>query len=324
MATQPTDLVYQQHADIELRLTREPEQALNDAHLAAKALQKRIAGKEKPVIFNGKQYIERDDWEMVAHFFGYVSKVESTSFVEYGNVQGFQAVAQLINEQTKAEVSRAVAICLNDEDNWGLRPKYDWKDVIRDGKKVWNEQRKKYERERVQVGEEQVPMFQLLSMAQTRACAKACRNKLGWIVVLAGYEPTPAEEMNGTTLPESGQQTTEKPLATVIERKHPSSEPSGSRPATQQARPAQQPLTPSYDQTQPAKAQPQATRQSATAAAPRLISDGQARRFWAIWHEGGKTQDQVTHYLATVIGVQHDSQIPVARYVEACAWAERR
>jgi hypothetical protein len=32
-------------------------------------------------------------------------------------------------------------------------------------------------------------------MAQTRACAKVLRTCLAWVVVLAGYEPTPAEEM---------------------------------------------------------------------------------------------------------------------------------
>ena len=32
-------------------------------------------------------------------------------------------------------------------------------------------------------------------MAQTRAGAKAFRNRLAWVAVLAGYRPTPAEEM---------------------------------------------------------------------------------------------------------------------------------
>jgi hypothetical protein len=35
-------------------------------------------------------------------------------------------------------------------------------------------------------------------MAQTRACAKALRNVFAWVVVLAGYAPTPAEDMTGT------------------------------------------------------------------------------------------------------------------------------
>jgi hypothetical protein len=39
--------------------------------------------------------------------------------------------------------------------------------------------------------------FQLRSMAQTRAQAKALRNVLAWVVVMAGYQPTPAEEMDG-------------------------------------------------------------------------------------------------------------------------------
>ena len=34
-------------------------------------------------------------------------------------------------------------------------------------------------------------------MAQTRAQAKALRNVLAWVVVMAGYAPTPAEEMDG-------------------------------------------------------------------------------------------------------------------------------
>lgn len=37
--------------------------------------------------------------------------------------------------------------------------------------------------------------FSLESMAQTRATSKALKAPLGWIVALAGYKPTPAEEM---------------------------------------------------------------------------------------------------------------------------------
>jgi hypothetical protein len=43
------------------------------------------------------------------------------------------------------------------------------------------------------------PEFQLRSMAQTRASAKALRNVLAWVVVMAGLKPTPAEEMDGYT-----------------------------------------------------------------------------------------------------------------------------
>jgi len=55
----------------------------------------------------------------------------------------------------------------------------------------------------VKVGDEVVPWFQLASMAQTRAGAKALRNRLAWVVVLAGYKPTPAEEMTEGTASEA-------------------------------------------------------------------------------------------------------------------------
>jgi hypothetical protein len=42
----------------------------------------------------------------------------------------------------------------------------------------------------------EAPAFQVVSMAQTRAGGKALRQPLGWIMRLAGYEATPAEEMD--------------------------------------------------------------------------------------------------------------------------------
>ena len=50
---------------------------------------------------------------------------------------------------------------------------------------------------KVAVGSTPTPLFQLRSMAQTRACGKALSNLFKWVVVLAGYKPTPAEEMIG-------------------------------------------------------------------------------------------------------------------------------
>ena len=39
--------------------------------------------------------------------------------------------------------------------------------------------------------------YAIVSMAQTRAIGKAYRNILGWVMKMAGYEGTPAEEMKG-------------------------------------------------------------------------------------------------------------------------------
>lgn len=46
--------------------------------------------------------------------------------------------------------------------------------------------------------------FSLESMAQTRATSKALKAPLGWIVALAGYKPTPAEEMTSVEPEQQG------------------------------------------------------------------------------------------------------------------------
>jgi hypothetical protein len=145
----------------DLQIARPPEIVLEEAKRAAKALADVVSKKKKPVIMNGEQYLEFEDWQTVGRFYGVTAKVVDTHFIDYGNAQGFEAKAVAIRADGM-EISGAEAMCLNDENNWKNKP-----------------------------------MFQLRSMAQTRACAKALRNVLAWVVVLAGYKPTPAEEMQG-------------------------------------------------------------------------------------------------------------------------------
>ena len=149
--------VYESSGDI--AINRVPEEVLEEAKKAAKALGDVVRNKKKPVIMNGEQYLEFEDWQTVGRFYGVTAKIISTDFIQYGEVQGFEAKAVAIRPDGM-EVSAAEAMCLNDEPNWKSKP-----------------------------------LFQLRSMAQTRACAKALRNCLAWVVVLAGYRPTPAEEI---------------------------------------------------------------------------------------------------------------------------------
>lgn len=146
----------------DLDVARDPQVVLEEAKRAAKALGDVITNKKKPVIFNGEQYLEFEDWQTVGRFYGITAKVIRTDPVEFGEVRGFEAHAVAMSTRTGLEISAADAMCLNDEPNWAKKP-----------------------------------LFQLRSMAQTRACAKALRNVLAWVVVLAGYKPTPAEEMDG-------------------------------------------------------------------------------------------------------------------------------
>jgi len=142
-----------------MTVSRPPEVVLEEARHAAKILSDVIANKKKPVMFNGEQYLEFEDWQTVGRFYGVSAKITRTTYVEFGEVKGFEAIAEVIDHNGRV-VSSAEAMCLNDETNWSKKP-----------------------------------LFQLRSMAQTRACAKAFRNALAWVVVLAGYKATPAEEM---------------------------------------------------------------------------------------------------------------------------------
>jgi hypothetical protein len=154
-----------------LAVPRPPDVVLKEAQKAAKALSKVIEGKPKKVVFNGKTYLQFEDWQTLGRFYGVTAVSRSTKYVEYGEgdskVMGFEAQADALLVSSNQVISSAEAMCLNDEPNWSRKP-----------------------------------LFQLKSMAQTRACAKALRNVLAWVVVLAGYAPTPAEEMeadNGVT-----------------------------------------------------------------------------------------------------------------------------
>lgn len=155
-----------------LAIQRAPDVVLAEATRAAKALARIIESKPKKVQFNGKTYLQFEDWQTLGRFYGVTAVSRSTKFAEYGSdefsIRGFEAQADALLVSTGQIISSAEAMCLDDESNWSGKP-----------------------------------LFQLKSMAQTRACAKALRNVLAWVVVLAGYAPTPAEEMDGVATGES-------------------------------------------------------------------------------------------------------------------------
>lgn len=152
--------VYDVNQDI-VAISRPPEVILGEAQQAAKALSDIVKKKKKPVMMNGEQYLEFEDWQTVGRFYGVTAKVVSTEFLDLDGVHGFLAKAVALRADG-LEISAAEAMCMKDEPNWKSKP-----------------------------------LFQLRSMAQTRACAKSLRNVFAWVVVLAGYRPTPAEEIQG-------------------------------------------------------------------------------------------------------------------------------
>lgn len=106
------------------------------------------------------EHIQYEGWQTAGKYYGYSVKTFDAEYVEYGGTWGFKAKATVVNESTGIQVGGAEALCMSDEMNWKNKPK-----------------------------------FQLASMAQTRAGSKALRQILGFVVALAGYNPTPAEEM---------------------------------------------------------------------------------------------------------------------------------
>jgi len=193
-------------------MVRKPEAILAEASEAAKALKKVLTAKENPVIFNGERYLEFEDWQTMGNFYHCIARITWTRPVQFGDAFGFEAGADVVDSQTGQIISSAEAMCLNDEEKWSKRAKYEWQYVLKDGSKQAEDPgsdqiqwipnpskpgKKMPMKEKVKVGDVAVPLFQLRSMAQTRAGAKALRNVFAWVVVLAGFKPTVAEELTG-------------------------------------------------------------------------------------------------------------------------------
>ena len=186
-----------------------PDAVLAEAQKAAKALQGVISQKPKKIVFNDEQYLEFEDWQTLGRFYGITVGLETEpELVDIAGVKGFKSTAvAMLRGQV---ISRATAYCLNDEEKWRSKNKYAYAYVKKTGghsvedpgkdELIWEDNPfkaggKRPKKERIHLGEEAVPLFQLASMSQTRACAKAYRNVLSWVAVLAGYRPTPAEEL---------------------------------------------------------------------------------------------------------------------------------
>lgn len=110
----------------------------------------------------GKAYVNVEGWQYAGARLGILPIVEALKRIEEesGEIK-YQAEVKLMNLRTQQMIGSGFAICSNKEF----------------GKKSYQE-------------------FAIASMAQTRAIGKAYRNILAWIIRAAGYEPTPAEEMD--------------------------------------------------------------------------------------------------------------------------------
>ena len=129
----------------------------------ADALVRVVEQKKLYTMINGKKFLHVEAWQLLGRFCSLWGKIIESKPVELWNHHGFESTASII-DSTGAEISRANAVCMDDEPNWKNKS-----------------------------------IFELKAMSQTRALSRAYRTSLSFIVSLAGYESGAAEEARASS-----------------------------------------------------------------------------------------------------------------------------
>lgn len=151
--------------DLEVKEDTMPTPTIDAASVVAKAVE--VANllapvlREKGLIANisGKEYVMAEGWTMLAAMMGHSVGTDGTRPVEIDGHAGFITHAKVYDFDGEV-VGSADGLCTRGERSWSKRDD-----------------------------------FALSGMAQTRAISRALRQRFGFVIRLAGYEPTPAEEM---------------------------------------------------------------------------------------------------------------------------------
>jgi len=168
-----------QYSGGELSLGRSPDTVLAEASLVAKAVDRLVKSRPDLVqVIGGRKHPRFELLQIVGSMFRVTARVRETR--QLVQPDGWEAIAEAYHVPTGQVIATGEGMCSTDEPDWAVRPKYEWRNGRRE-----------------KVGEVPVTSHQRRSMAQTRACSKALRLALGWVLGLAGYEATAAEEMSG-------------------------------------------------------------------------------------------------------------------------------
>jgi hypothetical protein len=161
---------------------RSPDAALREAQQVASVFGRKARAMQIYKKIGESEHLMVEGWQMLAAMYRVTASIESTRYVEYGDAHGWEATAAAIFVPTGQQISKADAMCLDDEDKWGMVSRYEWQDGPNG-------------REKVKIGDVAKPLQQLRSMAQTRAQSKVLSNLLKWVAKMAGFAATPAEEV---------------------------------------------------------------------------------------------------------------------------------
>lgn len=157
----PAELVLRNDESVELFGTSDPVEVIEKATRVADAL-KRVVDKQGLIArIQGKEHPLVEAWQTLGMMLGVTAvPVKTYEITDRHGKPGYKAE---VEARWHGEVIGAgAAICSTSEKRWARADDYA-----------------------------------ILSMAQTRATSKALSGPLRWVMKLAGYEPTPAEEMPG-------------------------------------------------------------------------------------------------------------------------------
>ncbi len=153
------EVVKMEDARIQSLTANKPDQMINQASEIANVLKKMIEDRKLYSPIQGKKYVNVEGWSTMGAMLQVFPYVEWSRKLDRQDEIIYEA--RVVLRTIKGElISAGEAMCSNKERNWQGRDEY----AIR-------------------------------SMAETRATGKAFRIGFSWIMSLAGYEATPAEEI---------------------------------------------------------------------------------------------------------------------------------
>jgi hypothetical protein len=137
-----------------------PRGVVSQAVDVAAELAKIIRDKRLSRAIQGREFVYVEGWTTLGAMLGVTPREVAVEVTADGD---YLATVELVRVSDGAIIGRGSALCGTDEPTWANRPRYARR-----------------------------------SMAVTRATGKAYRLAFSWVMKLAGYEPTPAEEMPET------------------------------------------------------------------------------------------------------------------------------
>lgn len=133
----------------------------NEALQVASTLQTFVTERKLTANIQGKNYPLVEAWQFAGSQLGLIPVVKEVKNLSTDTELKYEAIVEVIRLTDGIVLSRGYAVCSNKENS----------------KRRFDE-------------------YAIASMAQTRAVGKAYRNILAWLMKAAGFEATPAEEMD--------------------------------------------------------------------------------------------------------------------------------